>query len=75
MIVFKSAEEFCELFSIDTQRGGAADFCHIVNVAAALKYYELPGSAYAAALGLMRARHWSPLSKNRYPSLGSETCA
>jgi hypothetical protein len=61
MIEFKTAEEFCELFGIDTQRGGADDFCRITSVAAALRYYALPGSAYAAALALMRARHWSPL--------------
>jgi hypothetical protein len=60
-IEFKTPEEFCDLFGVDRRSGGTADFCAITGIAATLKYYGLPGSAYAAALFLMRARHWSPL--------------
>ena len=60
-IEFKTPEEFCDLFGVDRRSGGTADFCSICGIAATLKYYDLPGSAYAAALLLMRARHWSPL--------------
>lgn len=57
---FSTAEEFCGLFGIDTQRGGAADFCRIVSTAAALRFYYLPGGVVDAVTEIMRERRISP---------------
>ncbi len=59
---YTTPAEFLELFGIDTEKRGAADFCELVSRIVLLRSFpDLRCSGYEAAIFEMRLRHNSPL--------------